>query len=55
VRACFGVRRNAIEQAVADGRHDLSSIGRRLKAGTNCGSCLPELRGFIAHATARSV
>jgi assimilatory nitrate reductase catalytic subunit len=55
VCACFGVGRNAIEQAVADGCHDLSSIGRRLKAGTNCGSCLPELRGFIANAAARSV
>ncbi|MHB8475848.1 MAG: nitrate reductase [Steroidobacteraceae bacterium] len=52
VCACFGVGRHAIERAVADGCRDLSSIGQRLKAGTNCGSCLPELRGLIADAAA---
>ena len=36
--------------AIADGCHDLSSIGHRLKAGTNCGSCVPELRRLIANA-----
>ncbi len=52
VCACFGVGRNSIEGAVADGCHDLSSIGNRLKAGTNCGSCVPELRALIASASA---
>jgi assimilatory nitrate reductase catalytic subunit len=47
VCACFGVGRNAIEAAIANGCHDLSSIGNRLKAGTNCGSCMPELRRLI--------
>jgi assimilatory nitrate reductase catalytic subunit len=42
VCACFGVGRNAIEAAIADGCHDLSSIGYRLRAGTNCGSCVPD-------------
>jgi assimilatory nitrate reductase catalytic subunit len=52
VCACFGVGRNAIDAAIADGCHDLSSIGQRLRAGTNCGSCMPELRRAIADATA---
>jgi assimilatory nitrate reductase catalytic subunit len=50
VCACFGVGRNAIEAAIANGSQSLSSIGQRLKAGTNCGSCVPELRRLIANA-----
>ena len=52
VCACFGVGRHSIESAIAEGAGDLQSIGRRLKAGTNCGSCLPELRRIIAEAIA---
>jgi assimilatory nitrate reductase catalytic subunit len=50
VCACFGIGRNAIDAAIAGGCHDLSSIGYRLRAGTNCGSCVPELRRLIANA-----
>jgi assimilatory nitrate reductase catalytic subunit len=52
VCACFGVGRHSIESAIAEGAGDLQSIGSRLKAGTNCGSCLPELRRIIAEAIA---
>ncbi len=48
VCSCFGVRRDTILGAVE--REDLRStaeIGARLRAGTNCGSCLPELRGLL--------
>ncbi len=48
VCACFNVGRNAIEAAIARGCRDAPSIGKRLKAGTNCGSCVPELRRMIA-------
>ena len=44
VCACFGVTRDAIRHAVAT--HQLGSvqqIGAQLRAGTNCGSCIPEL------------
>jgi assimilatory nitrate reductase catalytic subunit len=54
VCACFGVGRNAIEAAIAAGCRDLSSIGHRLKAGTNCGSCVPELQRLIGNAFAVS-
>jgi len=48
--ACFGVSSRAIEEAIAEGAASAEAIGARLKAGTNCGSCLPELRKLIAAA-----
>jgi assimilatory nitrate reductase catalytic subunit len=46
--ACFGVRASAIRHAIATGlAMNVDDIGRTLRAGTNCGSCLPELRGII--------
>jgi len=50
VCACFGVGRNAIDAAIDDGCRDLSSIGYRLRAGSNCGSCVPELCRLLAIA-----
>ena len=52
VCACFGVGRNAIDAAIALGSVDARSIGAKLKAGTNCGSCVPELRRMIVAAAA---
>ncbi len=48
--ACFGVKSWAILAAIADGASSTEAIGARLDAGTNCGSCLPELRRMIAAA-----
>jgi assimilatory nitrate reductase catalytic subunit len=48
VCACFGVGRTTICDAVAAGARSAGDIGTRLKAGTNCGSCLPELKRLIA-------
>ena len=48
VCACFNVGRNAIEAAIVTGCRDAPAIGRQTKAGTNCGSCIPELRRMIA-------
>ncbi len=46
--ACFGVRLVAIRDAIATGvATDVADIGRTLRAGTNCGSCVPELRGIL--------
>jgi assimilatory nitrate reductase catalytic subunit len=45
VCACFGVGLNAIRAAFATGGAlTPEDIGRQLRAGTNCGSCLPEIR-----------
>ncbi len=50
VCACFGVGLNAIRAAFAGGAATPEDIGRQLRAGTNCGSCLPELRRIGAQA-----
>ena len=55
VCACFGVGRNQICKAVADGHAgSAEEIGAVLKAGTNCGSCLPEVRRLVADAKPRA-
>ncbi len=48
VCACFGVGRASICDAIAAGAATAAEIGAKLKAGTNCGSCLPELKRLIA-------
>lgn len=49
VCACFGVGRATICDAIASGRaRTAAELGAELRAGTNCGSCVPELRRLIA-------
>jgi assimilatory nitrate reductase catalytic subunit len=48
VCACFGVGRTTICDAIAAGAGSPAEIGAKLKAGTNCGSCIPELKRLIA-------
>jgi assimilatory nitrate reductase catalytic subunit len=49
VCACHGVGRDSLVRAITDrGATSVAAIGRLLKAGTNCGSCIPELNGLIA-------
>ncbi|MGD9924645.1 MAG: molybdopterin dinucleotide binding domain-containing protein, partial [Pseudorhodoplanes sp.] len=49
VCACFGVGLNVIREALASGAaSDVAGIGIALRAGTNCGSCLPELKRIVA-------
>ncbi len=55
VCACFGVGRTEICEAVANGAATPDDLGARLKAGTNCGSCLPELKRLIADAEGGSL
>ncbi len=51
VCACFGVGENTIKEALKNGEaNTVEEIGASLKAGTNCGSCLPELQKIIAGA-----
>jgi assimilatory nitrate reductase catalytic subunit len=50
VCACFGVGRNTICDAIAAGAGSAQEIGAKLKAGANCGSCIPELKRLIAGA-----
>jgi assimilatory nitrate reductase catalytic subunit len=50
VCACFGVGRTTICNAIAAGAGSAAAIGAQLKAGTNCGSCIPELKRLIAQS-----
>ncbi len=52
VCACFGVGRTTICDAIAAGANTVGEIGARLKAGTNCGSCIPELKRLITQGVA---
>jgi assimilatory nitrate reductase catalytic subunit len=48
VCSCFGVGRNELVRAIEHGGlTDASRIGLELKAGTRCGSCLPEINALI--------
>jgi assimilatory nitrate reductase catalytic subunit len=53
VCACFGVGLPAIREAIAKGdATTVADIGQTLRAGTNCGSCIPELRAILAQRLA---
>jgi assimilatory nitrate reductase catalytic subunit len=47
--ACFGVGLNIIRAAIESGAANVDEIGKALRAGTNCGSCLPELKRIVSH------
>jgi assimilatory nitrate reductase catalytic subunit len=50
VCACFGVGLNLIRDAVTSGAAvSVDGIGKALRAGTNCGSCIPELKRILGH------
>jgi assimilatory nitrate reductase catalytic subunit len=51
VCACFGVGRTTICDSIAGGARTAAEIGAQLKAGTNCGSCIPEMKRLIAEIT----
>jgi assimilatory nitrate reductase catalytic subunit len=54
VCACFDVGLNTIAEAIATGRATtLAEIGASLRAGTNCGSCRPEIGALLARARLR--
>ena len=50
--ACFGVGLKTLTDTIVSRRlTDVAAIGAILRAGTNCGSCIPELKAILsAHA-----
>jgi assimilatory nitrate reductase catalytic subunit len=51
VCACFSVGLSVIRDAIKSGTAtSVEGIGAALRAGTNCGSCLPELKRIVADA-----
>jgi assimilatory nitrate reductase catalytic subunit len=51
--ACFGVSCAAVATAIAEGAASLDAIGAVTRAGTNCGSCRPEIRALVRAARPR--
>lgn len=49
--SCFQVRQKTIEGVVEEGADSVEAIGKGCQAGTNCGSCIPELRGLLETCT----
>jgi assimilatory nitrate reductase catalytic subunit len=49
VCSCFAVGRNTLRHLIAsEGLTNARQVGERVRAGTNCGSCLPEIRKLLA-------
>ncbi len=56
VCACFSVSEAAIAGAIAEqGCRSPAEIGRALKAGTNCGSCIPEIKKLLGATASATV
>lgn len=53
VCACFNVGRTTLLTAITKGAGNLAALGEATCAGTNCGSCKPELAALLAKATLR--
>ncbi|MDV2900044.1 nitrate reductase [Phytobacter diazotrophicus] len=50
VCSCYSVGENAIRAAIAKGCDSTAALGNVLRCGTNCGSCLPELKALLSEA-----
>lgn len=49
VCACFGVGKKRLVAAIRGGQlTTVEAIGDTLQAGTNCGSCIPELKSLLS-------
>lgn len=54
VCACFSVGQDTIINAIVEqGLDSVAAVGAALQAGTNCGSCRPEIQALITNARAR--
>ena len=47
VCSCFNVAENSIVDEIKTGTNTIEALGKKLKCGTNCGSCKPELMQLI--------
>ncbi len=47
VCSCFQVGDKQVKAAVDAGINNVEALGNKLKCGTNCGSCVPELKSLI--------
>ncbi|MBQ0782859.1 MAG: (2Fe-2S)-binding protein, partial [Amphritea sp.] len=47
VCSCFEVGEKSIRQAIRQGADNIDKLAKQLKCGSNCGSCLPEIRAML--------
>ena len=48
VCSCFQIGEKTIKQAIKSGEcSSVEALGKKLKCGTNCGSCIPELKALF--------
>jgi len=47
VCTCFEVSEHQIHQSIINGSDSLAALGKALRCGTNCGSCIPEINRII--------
>jgi assimilatory nitrate reductase catalytic subunit len=53
--SCFGVGLQALQRAIVERRlTSVAEIGAILRAGTNCGTCVPELNAILSSARAEN-
>ncbi|MDK8462268.1 nitrate reductase [Marinobacter sp. SS13-12] len=52
--SCFQVGEHQIGAAIAGGVGSVAALGEQLRCGTNCGSCIPELRHLIEASVGES-
>ncbi|MND11516.1 Nitrate reductase [compost metagenome] len=52
--SCFSVGERAIVEAIAGGCRTPAELGEKLKCGSNCGSCIPELKALLMEDKARA-
>lgn len=53
--SCFAVNEAQINEAIRQGCRSEHELGAKLKCGTHCGSCIPELKKRIAGQSQRSI
>jgi assimilatory nitrate reductase catalytic subunit len=52
---CMGVGAGAIRAAIAAGCDSVEAVGRATTAGTNCGSCRPEIGAILSDMRVKAV
>ena len=52
VCSCFSVGQKTIEAAIAQGCRSTVDVGKAVRAGSNCGSCRPEIERLIKASSA---
>jgi len=47
VCSCYQIGEHQIQRAITEGQTTVDALGKTLKCGTQCGSCLPEIKRII--------